>query len=339
MGERGDILRTMQRAIRGHPRELAVFEPGENAPPIIGRVAAKGMADELYDRGYLVVDGLDGKAHYVPLPANTELGQYPIGGIVEARRSGEVRSADKSIAALAVGGLYRTDHHLAIERARLTAERDPSEVVQAHIRRLEALRRGGIVTRLTEGVWQVPADLPEQGRQFDLRQRGATSVTLRSHLSIVQQTRAVGATWLDRTLIGGSRDIGERGFGAEVHEALQQRTAFLSDQELATRHGQRTVLARGLLATLQERDLMSAAGSIAHKTGLSYKPAVDGERVTGTYRRSVLLASGRFAMLDDGIGFSLVPWKQVIERRLGKTLTAVVRDGGVSWELGRTLGI
>lgn len=65
---------------------------------------------------------------------------------------------------------------------------------------------------------------------------------------------------------------------------------------------------------------------------------VDGERASGVYRRSVQLASGRFAMLDDGLGFSLVPWKPVIEPRIGQTLSAVVRGGGVSWELGRQRG-
>ncbi|MFZ2293442.1 MAG: DUF3363 domain-containing protein, partial [Polaromonas sp.] len=52
----------------------------------------------------------------------------------------------------------------------------------------------------------------------------------------------------------------------------------------------------------------------------------------------VQLASGCFAMIDDGMGFSLVPWKPVIEQRLGQTLTAVVRGGGVSWEFGRQRG-
>ena len=67
LGERGDIIRTMQRAMSGQPRELAVFEPGEDGRTILGRVAAKGLADELRDRGYLVIDGVDGKAHYVAL--------------------------------------------------------------------------------------------------------------------------------------------------------------------------------------------------------------------------------------------------------------------------------
>ena len=42
---------------------------------------------------YLVVDGIDGKAHYVALPARTALAQYPIGAVVEARASAEVRSS------------------------------------------------------------------------------------------------------------------------------------------------------------------------------------------------------------------------------------------------------
>ena len=38
---------------------------------------------------------------------------------------------------------------------------------------------------------------------------------------------------------------------------------------------------------------------------------------------------------DDGMGFSLVPWKQVIEQRMGQQPATTVRDGGVSWEFRR----
>ena len=58
LGERGDIIRTMQRAMSGQPREQAVFEPGDDGRTIVGRVAGKGLADELHDGGYLVIDGL-----------------------------------------------------------------------------------------------------------------------------------------------------------------------------------------------------------------------------------------------------------------------------------------
>jgi hypothetical protein len=61
--------------------------------------------------------------------------------------------------------------------------------------------------------------------------------------------------------------------------------------------------------------------------------------VAGIYRRSVMLASGHYAMLDDGMGFSLVPWKPVIEQRLGQQLAATVRGDRVSWEIGRQRGM
>lgn len=343
MGERGDIIRTMQRAMGGAQRDLAVFQPGEESRSVIGRVAAKGLSDELYDKGYLVLDGIDGKAHYVALPAKTELEQYPVGAVVEARGSADIRTADKNLVALAVDGLYRTDHHLAVAKAQAqsqpTAERDPSEVVDAHVRRLEALRRAGIVERIAEGVWKVPADLPQQGRQYDAQRLGGVAIELRSHLPIERQMRVIGATWLDQQLIGGSKGLGEMGFGSEVRDALKQRSDFLIDQGLAERRGQRVILARNLLATLRGREVDAAGGRIAAETGLAHRAVTDGEPITGVYRRSVQLASGRFAMLDDGIGFSLVPWKPVIEQRLGKTMTAVIRGSNVSWVLERQRGI
>jgi hypothetical protein len=64
---------------------------------------------------------------------------------------------------------------------------------------------------------------------------------------------------------------------------------------------------------------------------------VDGQPISGIYRRSVTLASGRFAMLDDGMGFSLVPWAPVIDKRLGQSLAAIIRGGNVNWEIGKQL--
>lgn len=251
LGERGDIIRTMQRAMSGQPRELAVFEPGDEGRSIIGRVAAKGLADELHDRGYLIIDGVDGKAHYVALNARDELANYPTGAVVEVRGSAEVRAADKNIVVLASDGLYRTDHHLAIEQGRAKSGRDPQEVVSAHVRRLEALRRAGIVERVAEGLWKVPDDLAERGRQYDAQQLGGVSVELKSHLPIERQARAIGATWLDQQLIGGGRELGDLGFGGDAKQAMQQRADFLAEQGLAQRHGQRVILARNLLGTLR----------------------------------------------------------------------------------------
>ena len=339
LGERGDIIRTLQRAMGGQPRELAVFEPGDDGRTIIGRVAAKGLADELRDRSYLVIDGVDGKAHYVALNARDEPANYPTGAVVEVRGSAEVRAADRNIAALASNGLYRTDHHLAIAQGQAQAGRDPHEVVAAHVRRLEALRRAGIVERIAEGLWKVPDDLPERGRQYDAQRLGGVAVELKSHLPIERQARVIGATWLDQQLIGGGSGLGNLGFGGEAKQAMLQRADFLAEQGLAERRGQRVFLARNLLTVMRNREVAQAGKDIAAETGLEHRPAADGQRVAGIYRRSVMLASGRYAMLDDGMGFSLVPWKPVIEQRLGQQIAATVRGGGVSWEIGRRPGL
>lgn len=338
MGERGDIVRTMQRAMGSLQRELAVFEPGKDGPKVVGRIVAKGLADELNDRGYLVVDGLDGKAHYLTQPARTELADYPIGGVVETRSLSEPRTVDRSITALAADGLYRTDHHLALARSQSRNGQDPEALVERHVRRLEALRRAGIVERLAEGVWRVPTDLPERGRQHDARSLGDVTVELRTPLPLEQQVRAVGATWLDQQLIGGNRELVDQGFGKEVREALRQRADFLVEQGLAERRGQRVVLARNLLASLRGRELTATAREISAQTGMQYRPAVEGQRVSGIYRRSMQLASGRYALLDDGVGFSLVPWKPVIEQRLGQSVSAVIQGNSASWQLDRQRG-
>ncbi|WP_261540449.1 relaxase/mobilization nuclease domain-containing protein [Burkholderia multivorans] len=339
MGERGDIIRTMQRAMSGKSRELAVFEPSSDGRTLVGRVAGKGLADELYDKGYLIVDGTDGKAHYVALPPRADLEQYPTGAVVEVKDAANVRAADRNIAVLAVDGVYRTDHHLALAQGQATPDRDPLEVVAAHVRRLEALRRAGIVEREAEGVWRIPGDLAERGRQYDAqRLGGGVAVELKSHLPIERQARVIGATWLDQQLIGGGKGLGDLGFGAEVKDALRQRADFLAEHGLAEHRGQRVVLARNLLATLRGRELAQAAKDIAAETGLEHRPVLDGQRVAGIYRRSVMLASGRYAMLDDGMGFSLVPWRPVIEQRLGRQVFATLHGSGVSWEFKKSLG-
>jgi hypothetical protein len=99
------------------------------------------------------------------------------------------------------------------------------------------------------------------------------------------------------------------------------------------------ILAGNLLGRLKEQELEAAAAAQERSTGLTYRPAIDGVRVSGTYRQTVQLASGKFAMLDDGVGFSLVPWRPILERRLGQSLSATLMGPRVSWEIGRTRGL
>ena len=341
MGERGDIIRTMQRALGDADRPLTVFDVAASTPArIVGRIAAKGLADELQDRGYLVVDGTDGRAHYVALPSGADLSAYPTGGIVEVSGGPrEPRPADRTIRSrVGQDGLYRPDQHLAEARRDARPGDDPDGYVGAHVRRLEALRRAGVVERLGDGAWRVPATFLDQTAAFDAERLGGAAVELRSHLDVGRQTRALGATWLDRSLIEGVTTA-PAGFGAEVRTAHDERRAFLVEEGLAARRGQRIILARDLLSTLRDREVAQAGRTLATEAGSEHRPVKDGDSVRGTYRRSVMLTSGRFAIIDDGVGFSLVPWKPVLEQRVGQTVSGVLRGGSVSWNLSRQRGI
>ena len=271
MGERGDIVRTLQRAMAGTPRELVIANPGVDHAPVIGRIAAKGLVDELHDRGYLVVDGLDGRAHYVPLGARADLEQFPVGGIVEARGARD-RAADKTIVAHTRGGVYRAHEHRAALGHDAISGRDPDEVVATHVRRLEALRRAGHVQRVADGVWQVPSDLVQRGRQHDSRELGGSSVELRSHLPIGRQTRVTGATWLDQQLIAGASGVSDRGFGADVRLALRERAEFLIEQGFAQRRGTRVLLMRDVLATLARSRARRRGARHRGRNGLDLSP-------------------------------------------------------------------
>lgn len=107
---------------------------------------------------------------------------------------------------------------------------------------------------------------------------------------------------------------------------------------LAERRGPRVVLARNLLSSLRDRELAEVGKVIQQQTGLIHRPLSNGEHANGVYRRSVQLASDRFAMLDDGMGFSLVPWRPVVEQRLGQA-SVYRRAWGLSdLAIGETAG-
>ena len=45
-------------------------------------------------------------------------------------------------------------------------------------------------------------------------------------------------------------------------------------------------------------------------------------------------------MIDDGLGFQLVPWSPSLERQLGQHISGVSRrGGGVDWSFGRNRGL
>jgi type IV secretory pathway VirD2 relaxase len=267
LGERGDIIKRMHRALTecGIDRGLTDYViAGEvNADPIIGRLVERRLDDELRGSAYAVIDGIDGRTHHIRFHNLDAAGDSAPGSIVELRRYEDA------------GGRTRT------------------------------------------------------------------ALAVRADLSIEAQTTATGSTWLDRQLVSRDPvDLGGGGFGLEVKQAMDARADHLVAEGFARREGQRIVFARNLLNTLRERELDALGQKLAAETGTPFQKAADGEYVAGTYRQRFALASGRFAMIDDGLGFKLVPWTPSVEKHIGQHISGVARaGGGVDWSFGRKRGL
>jgi hypothetical protein len=145
----------------------------------------------------------------------------------------------------------------------------------------------------------------------------------------------MGATWLDEQLVNGQSLPSSNGFPGEVMRAVEARKEFLVENGFGRQEGQRYVPATNLLNTLRVRELDKVGAELAAKHKLPYRPCPSEGRIAGVYRRSVTLASGRFAMLDDGMGFSLVPWRPVIDKRIGQAVSASIQRSIVTWTFGR----
>jgi hypothetical protein len=90
---------------------------------------------------------------------------------------------------------------------------------------------------------------------------------------------------------------------------------------------------------VRRREVGETAAKIATEHGLTHQPVMEGQPVAGTYRQRITLASGRFAMIDDGLGFQLVPWRPALEQHLGKEVRGITTASGIDWSFGRKRGL
>ena len=269
LGLRGDIIKTMHRALTERGLERAfedyVIDAPDRNPPIVGRLVATGLHDELTGEAYAVIDGVDGRAHHIRFKGVEAFDHAPpFGGVVELRRFG--------------------------------ASYDPNPTLV---------------------------------------------LANRSDLDLGRQVTASGATWLDHRLVERTPlSLAHGGFGEEVRRALRDRTDHLIAQGHARRDGGRVFFRKNIIDTLRDQELQSAGAKIAQERGRTFNPTPPGGAVSGTYRDTIRLSSGRFAMIDDGLGFQLVPWSASLEKFRDRQVSGIARsDGGIDCWRERERGL
>jgi len=347
LGTRGDIVKTMHQALEregiAERRGVSGYSLHRTNPTerIVGRVVAKGRGgDELGDRIGLTIDGVDGRVHHIEVPA-AKAEDIRRGSIVAVEPPPSTpRLADDNILKHTdAQGVYRPSTHL--EAVRETMPRiDHERHVQSHVRRLEALRRAGIVERVHAEHWTIPADLPERGLAYERQRAGpGPRVSELSHLPLDRQIGHEGATWLDRELASRDRTpLAPHGFGVDVATAMQRRRQALVAMGYATPLEDGRIHApKDILQRLERAEITRVGMGLAAERGREWQSAATGEYVSGKLVGSTQLASGRFAMIDNGLGFQLVPWSDPLEKRLGQHISGIARTGGgIEWTLGRS---
>ncbi|MBY0511374.1 MAG: relaxase/mobilization nuclease and DUF3363 domain-containing protein [Rhodospirillaceae bacterium] len=343
MALKGDIIKTMNRELTERGRKLVapdyiIYDPSDHkTQPITGRILARGLSDEINDRHYLIVEATDGYAHYVDIGAAEATDPSPEGSVVTIRpRMASARMVDKTVADIAAvhhGRYSRELHHAYDPTAR-------AEYIEAHIRRLEAMRRETRgAQREPDGTWIIARDHLERAKAYDQRLGRANPVTVEvlSKQTIERQVRAVGVTWLDTELASETpTPLRETGFGSEAKEAIRQRRQWLMSQDLEISDHATPAQRTAFLATLRRRELTRVGTQLAEELGLTYRETPKAGRIDGIYRKAVDLPGGKFAVIETrGKDFMLVPWRPVMERGLGREISGVVRGDRISWSWGR----
>jgi len=347
LGERGDIIRNMHKALKadGLERDPMTFQIHDAAPevPITGRVVDKYLTDELGENLTVVVDGIDGRTHHIAGIDPARVEDARIGSVIEIGPAEPAsRPADRTIAGIAEGGVYRPSRHL--EQVKFEGRvpgGDYEGYVDAHVRRLEALRRAGIAERIDADQWRIPGDFENRAAAYDAGRNRQANIRILSAARLEQQIGADGATWLDRRLMTpDTSDLAPTGFGQQVREAMDRRREHHIDHgDAAPGPNGGTLYRRNLLATLREREVARAGAEMAATKNLPFRAATDGETVSGKFTGTVQLSSGKFAVVEQSHEFTLVPWRPVIDRQLGREVAGVMQGGSVSWQLGRSRGL
>jgi type IV secretory pathway VirD2 relaxase len=334
LGKRGDIIRSINAATGREvgARNVAIFDASDRRQkPVLGRVAASGPEDELRDTRFLVIEGVEGKDWHVALGATPPGSLPPSGAIIEASPvEAKPKQADRTIAAIAEikDGLYSEALHAAD---------DPSAskpYIEAHKRRLEALRRAGFVLRQSDGVWRVGKDYLEKAADYETSRLGAAKIDVKSWVGVAAQTHHRGATWLDD--VDDAR-LAREGFGADVKAARMRRAVFLKREGLwSDKAGALDSAKRKSLAVGEKR---AVAAIEAQRTGKTFRALAQGGSFAGVYERPVNLVQGRFALVTRSKEFTLVPWRPELERHRGRSLVIKRTGKGIEWTLGKTRGL
>jgi hypothetical protein len=207
-----------------------------------------------------------------------------------------------------------------------------------HVRRLEALRREGVVERTLGGEFHLPPDYAERVRRIEGRgERESAKLQVLDPHSLEKQATYRGPTWLDRMASGGEdrSQLRYEGFGDEARVAWLKREETLKSLGLgvdAPDGFHTTTDWQKQLKRIERGDLLQ---KIERDTGRVPHIARDGDRVEGVFASRIHTADKTYALILQERAATLAPWRAEMDRALNQFVSGRVNGRDFDFNYGR----
>jgi type IV secretory pathway VirD2 relaxase len=312
LGARNDIIKQIHEVVRGDSSRYRIVREGEpiltwvrpDEKALVGRVAGKGLSDEIKGTFYAVIEAPDGFAYHLPIDTNTAE-RVREGDLVffGTRPELAVRPMDRRIADAAQNarGVYTLDG--------ASDERERAPIV----RRLGELQREGLVTQRGPDRWTVPPGLIERLESRQRTEPARERIWVQKlPLSLEQTPGHRGPVWLDKV---EETPLARWGFGADVRRALEQRRETLRALGIGQQDPRRDF-------KLRELEREAVGEGMAARTGQQFLAKAP-DRFRG--RLQLGPDDAPYAVVSDGARFVLVPASREVRALSGKDIV-VSRD-------------
>ena len=328
-----------------NPSRRHVIHNHDEVHKLSGVVMDKGYADELYDKGYLVVGEANGSLHHYHVPSMNSLEKVTVGSTVDVsiERDSPVKKADFNIASFAElnNGVWDSESFREwtldenTNRANLVKTGQIDGYVEAHENRVKRLASMNMVQELSGNQWRIPdtlvSDLEREGDLHNSANQLSKSIRKTHQLSLEKQIQYAGKTTLDSG-INQPLLTGSNGVSRKFVTAYKARKDWLEKQGLEPG-------TKSTMTALERMERSQVADDFQNKTGLDYKPLDGGESVAGKVVGAVDTGSmKRYVMVGDENSkeFSMVPWRSGKLPEQGQNIAIGVNKEGRAWT--KTLG-
>ncbi len=316
----------------------AHLEQAHSSVPFVGRLVGwESLTKDERGPQLIGIETIDGKfmtARVASVEHLRALDGVEIGAIIRMKRSApDLKPSDRTI--LEVAG---EDRVYSAERHREMVPSDSEKYIEMHVRRLEALRREGIVERSQEGEFFLAPDHETRVRRHEGRGgRESARIELLDPRSIETQIEHEGPTWLDRMASHREdRNLWRlEGFGKEASDALKSRFEVLEELGLGQNTREGFAPEPSWYERLQEMELEATLERIERDTGRVAHFARDGDIVEGLYKERIRTGERSHGLIEHDRTATLVPWRPEMDRALNQYVSGEVNGRDFNFDYGR----